>query len=185
MNRSHLASLAVLSVFAVLALGSSSKSKSRDADASAATTASTASAAAPEAKAAAPASLGAFKPIALTKDLKGLSVDAPEGATIDPDDGTVLAGEKFKLVISKDKVDLAEQKKSNARDLKDVKIVLDEPTAIIYAHKLGGIVTKHGFRANVKVGKKDYSCMENIGMFDLPDVEAMLKSCRSLAATKK
>ncbi len=124
-----------------------------------------------------------FAKLPLAGTFKGLTIDAPQGSTFEADSDMVKNGEHFALTISKGKVDLADQKKQVQRDLREVNIVAEDANGFIY--EFASIGKNYGFRANVKVGKDNYWCMSDFGFYERADMDAMRKSCDSLAKAGK
>lgn len=121
--------------------------------------------------------------VALGGSLKGLSVDAPEGASFDDKSDAVKVDDHFSVLIMKGKTDLNRSKQDTKRDLQGVAIVDEGPEHYVY--EFSGLGKNYGFRANVKVGKDWYWCMNDLGFFERSDMDKMLKSCQTLAKAGK
>jgi hypothetical protein len=119
------------------------------------------------------------------EDWAGWSVQAPEGATAKESFGAanVTDGKSFNLEIRGDKGDIAAYKKeSDANDINKVKrYLVDTPEALVYESEVMGQNEFH-FYGNVTVGDKTFNCEDIKGPRHMQaDVEAMWKSCQSLA----
>ena len=121
------------------------------------------------------------------EDWKGLTVQAPEGATAKESFGSVevTQGTGFALQISKDARDLAGAKKEiSSNDVNKLKrFVVDTADEQVYESEVMGKTQFH-FNANVKVGDRAFTCENVKGGADktLAQTQAMLASCKSLAA---
>jgi hypothetical protein len=181
----HLTKLvSVVVVMAALAIGCKDK---KDGAAASGSGAPAAGGTAPAVKEAPPAKLAAVDLSVGGDDFKKLTVQAPEGATAKESFGSVeiTQGDGFGLQISKDAGNLADLKKEiTANDVNKLKrFVSETATEQVYETEVMGKTQFH-FNANVKVGDKEYRCENTKGGADktLPQINAMLASCKSLAA---
>jgi hypothetical protein len=121
-------------------------------------------------------------------DWAGLTIMAPEGATVKEDfgAGAVNLGDHFQLQIHSDKVDMvASKKEADDNDINKVKrYLVDSPDAILFESEAMRDRPEFHFLGNVKAGDKELSCEDTKGpQFTQADVEAMWKACQSI--TKK
>ncbi len=132
------------------------------------------------------------KPVKLAKvslEDAGLDavVDAPEGAKVAEDFGafTVKAGDSFQLEIHTGAADLAARKKEiEGNDVNKLKkFHTESETALVYETEVMGKTEFH-FLANKEIDGAKYYCEDTKGKaYSQADVEAMLKSCNSAAAS--
>ncbi len=122
-------------------------------------------------------------------DWKGMTIMAPEGATVKagPLAVEVQKGDHFFIEVNNSKADIAARKKEiQENDVNKLKsFTTDSPDALVYESQVMDKGEFH-FVGNVKVGDKDFYCEDSKGpVYTADDVAAMWKSCQSLAAAKK
>lgn len=113
---------------------------------------------------------------------------APEGAKVAEEMGayTVKSGETFQLEIHTGDADLAARKKEiEENTLNKLKSFLTESdTALVYETEVAGKAEFH-FVANIELDGAKYHCEDTKGSaFAKADIEAMLESCQSIAASE-
>jgi hypothetical protein len=133
------------------------------------------------------------KPVAMTDaSLEAVGIDAtlkaPEGAKVAEDLGayTVKAGENFQLEIHTGAADLAARKKEiEENTVNKLKSFLTESdSALVYETEVMGQAEFH-FVANVAVDDAKYHCEDTKGKaYAKADIDAMLQSCQSIAASE-
>jgi hypothetical protein len=109
---------------------------------------------------------------------KGISIQAPEGAKVDPDGMMIVIDDRRSVGLGGEK-DIAEKKQQaqSSSLQKFVKFIVDEPGAIFWEAE-GNFL----FVANVKLGEdKVKSCTnDGYGTFTKDDAQKLFDACRAL-----